>query len=312
MADNYTCEKCGEEFDSERGLHIHEGQVHEEETEEKHSEETMASKEPSKNSRSVEIPLRLGFLTVFVLGVAVGLSSGLLMANTNLAPTGTQTANGEAPTGDGGGGDGGGSPRGVTEGVSISALENGNDPVIGQEDAPVTLVMYEDYQCPFCKQFETNTFPKIESNFVDSGDVKIVWKDNPIPQLGHDWAEPAAYAMECVYREGGKEPFWNVKQKVFSEAETTTRGEEFFTTENIQSKIKDYASDEGVSESAVQSCIDSGVEGAIQEDKQEGSETGVSGTPSFLIYSSNSDSATRIVGAQPYSRFVDVINSKLE
>lgn len=321
MADSYKCDKCGEEFDSERGLHIHEGQVHEDEIEESETDETENTTETVETedidfddtvepsgSGTLQVPMRLAFLTVFVLGVAVGLSSGLLAAGSDLGVPGAQSLTGPAPAGNGtadGGGDGGGSPRGVTTGVSVSDLSNGDDPVLGQEDAPVTMVMYEDFQCPFCKRFEENTFPKIESNFVESGDLKIVWKDYPIPQLGHDWAEAAAYAMECVYREGGNEPFWNVKEKVFANQDS-------LTTSTVTSEIKSWASQEGVSESAVQSCIDSGVDSEIQEDKQEGANKGVSGTPSFLIYSSNSDSATRVVGAQPYSRFVDVINSKLE
>jgi protein-disulfide isomerase len=182
----------------------------------------------------------------------------------------------------------------------------GGEPVLGEEDAPVTMVVYEDFQCPFCKRFETESFPQIKSNYVDSGQVKVIWKDRPIPQLGHDWAEPAAAAMECVYRQDN-DAFWNVKDELFSQAKTLTRGEEEFTPENIQSRIVTIASDEGVSSSAVQSCVDNGNPmDEVNADSREAQEIGASGTPSFFI------NGNKVVGAQPYSSFETTIEEELK
>ncbi|MFB6174714.1 MAG: thioredoxin domain-containing protein [Candidatus Nanohalobium sp.] len=315
MADSYKCDICGEEFDSERGLHIHEGRVHGGEADEKDVENNTEAQadediedidltetvEPS-DSGSVQIPLRLAFLTVFVLGVAVGLSSGLLASGSGLNIPGTQTGN--APSNNGTGGSGSNSPPGIKTGVSVSGLTYKNDPVMGKKDAPVTMVMYEDFECPYCERFESNTFPRIKTNYIDTGKVKVVWKDYPLPPRIHPWAKDAAHVMECVYQEGGNDTFWSVKKKVYD-------NQKVVSSSNVDSKIKDWASQEGVSKSAIQSCLDSGVASAINEDKSEGRNKGISGTPGFLIYRSNSDSATRVVGAQPYSRFVDVLDSEL-
>jgi protein-disulfide isomerase len=172
------------------------------------------------------------------------------------------------------------------------------EPMLGDENAPVTMVIYEDFECPFCQQFEQNAFPQIVSNYVDSGQVRVVWKDLPLPQLGHDWAEPSAEAMECVYRQDNQ-AFWNVKDKVFENQNS-------ITTENVVSNIKDYASQEGVSGSEIQSCIDSG--NAMEEvdgDVQEAQQVGANGTPTIII------NGVKVVGAQPYSQFESVIESQL-
>lgn len=189
--------------------------------------------------------------------------------------------------------------------VKMDNLEFEGEPVLGEEDAEVTMVMYEDFQCPFCKRFETQTFPKIESNFVDSGEVKVVWKDFPAPSLGHDWAEPAAAAMECTYRHGGNEAFWEVKDKLFEEAQTLTRGEEKFSPENIQDNIIQYADNQGANTSEIRSCIENeNPLEEVKEDKQgilEATEN--IGTPTAII------NGKKVVGAQPYPQFKSAIET---
>ncbi len=144
------------------------------------------------------------------------------------------------------------------------------------------------------------------SNYVDSGDARLVWKDIPLPQLGHDWAEPAAAAMECVYREGGNDAFWAVKDELFDTAKTLTRGSDEFTPDNVQSRIMDMAENQGVSRSAVSDCIENGnpME-EVRQDKSDAQTLGVSGTPTILI------NGQKVVGAQPYSAFKQVIDSQL-
>lgn len=174
-----------------------------------------------------------------------------------------------------------------------------DEPVMGSEDANVTMVMYEDLQCPFCKRFESDTFPKIESNYVETGELKVVWKDFPMPQI-HNWAEDAATTMECVYREGGDETFWSVKDKVFE-------NQDGITESNVKSKIKFWAEEEGLESSAVDSCLENeNPLEEVNEDTDEGREAGISGTPGFLI------NGEKVIGAQPYSRFQQTIENAQE
>ena len=181
---------------------------------------------------------------------------------------------------------------------SESDYESRSDPVLGQKESPVKITVYEDFQCPFCQQFEQEVMPKIKSNYVDAGQAKIVWKDLPLPQIGHEWAEPAAATMECVYRQDNQ-AFWSVKERIYS-------NQDVISTDNVQSTIKDWASQEGVSSDTVQSCLENGNPMAeVNGDSQEAEEAGASGTPTIFI------NDEKIVGAQPYRQFESVIESEL-
>ena len=72
-----------------------------------------------------------------------------------------------------------------------------DDPFIGSEDAPVTIIEFSDYQCPFCRKFWTETLPLIKSEYIDTGKVKFVYRDFPLASL-HPMATPSAEAAECV------------------------------------------------------------------------------------------------------------------
>ncbi|PSH00773.1 MAG: hypothetical protein BRC30_01795 [Nanohaloarchaea archaeon SW_7_46_7] len=321
MSDNYTCDNCGEEFDSERGLHIHIGQVHGDDEKQESNNESEEVEEASEESnrdfpideRRLQIPVELALFSVFVLGVAVGLSTGLLAAGSGLsldAPGAINGDNGDSsPSGDG-------SSSGSSETVDLSNLETKGEPVLGEEDAPVTMVVYEDFQCPFCQRFETGAMAKVNAEYVESGQVKVIWKDFPLPSLGHDWAEPSAETMECVYRQDN-DAFWSVKELIF-------QNQDSISTDNVQDQIISWASDEGVSEDAVRTCLEN--ESPMDEvngDKAEGRNFDtvvqtpqgpsqfVSGTPSSVIYGEGDETGEPLVGAQPFSAVQSVIESKL-
>ena len=292
------CDICGEEFDSERGLHIHQGK--------EHSEENQSNEGQNQGKNGISITPRQFGASAFTFGLLLGLVLGGI--GTSVLGTSQNTIE-AAPSGntdnaDNNGNTGNQGPESLDT-VVMSNIETEGEPILGEEDAPVTMVMYEDFQCPFCKRFETETYPQIKSDYIDEGKVKVVWKDKPIPSLGHDWAEPSAAAMECVYRQNN-DAFWNVKDELFSQAKTTTQGEEEFTPDNIQPRIIEMASEEGVSSSEIQSCIDNeNPMNEVNADSQEADEIGASGTPTFFI------NGKKLVGAQPYSRFETVIEGEI-
>jgi protein-disulfide isomerase len=309
------CGKCGKEFDSERGLKVHNAQVHDDGPE---------MVETVKEASAGNVTFRLNIRHALVLAFAVGIVTGgfvSLMALQVGGATGFITVDGTQaqPTNNNDNTDGNAAPSGNNDGqnqgtptVDTSKITVDGEPMLGDANAPVTLVMYEDFQCPFCSRFSQNTLTKIKSNYVDSGDVRVVWKDFPIPQLGHDWAVPAANAMECVYRQDN-DAFWTVHDRVFDNQQTLTK-------DTVESKILDWAAAEGVSKDAVNQCLENGnPQQEVQSDRQEGdsfdAQVGgssfVGGTPSFVIYAESADTGTPIVGAQPYSRFESVIDSKL-
>ncbi len=319
---DFTCKYCEKEFDSKRGLHVHQGQVHPDEekqevetteSEEDSSEEVEGTEEtdsfgesedldldkteedfevnPGKDSSAINISLttRQVAAASFAVGLLLGgiLAGAYFMIDTTPNPY-------------------------SKDAVNISDVNTAGEPVLGQQDAPVTLVMYEDFQCPFCRVHSQRTQPEIVSNYVESGDVKLVWKDFPIPQLGHNWAVPASAAMECVYRQDNN-AFWQVEKQIFDNQDSITE-------EDVQSQVISYAEEEGVNGTKVRNCIESGnpleeVSGDKREGKSYNATVGgtrfVSGTPSFVIYGSDTEKGTAISGAVPYDLFDRLIQDEL-
>jgi len=260
--------------------------------------DTTTSGDRGEESETVDLSLsvRQALASVFALGLLVGLGAGTAVQGLpELGTEGTapQPSDTESDT-QGAGSD---SP-GEAAATPASDIGTDGEPVLGNKDAELTMVIYEDFQCPFCRRLEQNAFPQIESNYVDSGQVKVVWKDFPLNRI-HPWAEQAAVAMECVYREGGDDVFWAVKDKVFENQDS-------LSTDNVESQVKQWASQEGVSESSVQGCIDRGdALEEVQGDTAEGEQNGVSGTPTAIV------GDRKIVGAQPYSQFQTAIEKQV-
>lgn len=236
---------------------------------------------------------------VFVLGLAIGFSSGMTASdwsNPDNEPNTVKTNDNEdsAPST-----------------VEIAKIQTGEQPKLGSDDAPVKMVIYEDFQCPFCQRFENGAMTQVIDNYVQSGKVQIIWKDFPLQRI-HPWATGAAETMECVYREDNQ-AFWEVKKKIFDNQDSVSR-------DNVEQRIIDWAADEGVSNSTIRSCLQNGApEEAVKADMREatsfdakvGGDSFVSGTPSVVIYRDGDKRGEPLVGAQPYSAVKQVIESEL-
>src|SRR3989344_815406 len=85
-----------------------------------------------------------------------------------------------------------------------------DDPMLGQKDAPVTIVEFSDYQCPFCGRFYSQTLPQIKSKYIDTGKVRLVFRDFPLSF--HPEALPAAVAANCAGTQG---KYYEYHNKVF-------------------------------------------------------------------------------------------------
>ena len=196
---------------------------------------------------------------------------------------------------------------------SVVSASVDDDAVLGDPNAPVTIIEFSDYQCPFCRKFWTETYPQIKSQYVDSGKVKIVFRDFPLTSI-HPAAQPAAEAAECVREKGGDESYFEMHDKIFSEQNILDGGDpitgpvrdtaQFGTTE-----LKKWAKDIGYD---IDSCLDSGkYKSEVQKDLSDGSRAGVQGTPGFIIMKSDSGKGTLLAGAYPFSAFQQVIESEL-
>ena len=165
-----------------------------------------------------------------------------------------------------------------------------DDPVLGDKNAPITIVSFEDFQCPFCGRAFQQTFPLLKKDYIDTGKAKYVYRDFPLSF--HPEAQPAAEAAECADEQG---KFWEFHEGVFSNQ--ATMGRELYL--NLAGEL-------GLNAAQFTQCIDSGkYRQEVQNDFAYGSQVGVSGTPTFFI------NGIQLVGAQPYQAFQQVIEAEL-
>ena len=180
-----------------------------------------------------------------------------------------------------------------------------DDPVIGDPNAPVTIVEYSEFECPFCGAFMgTNqmaldylknndpsyvaAYPEIKKNYVDTGKVKIIFKNFVV----HDTAFKAAEASECANEQGKFEEYYETLFENYEALEV--------------SDLKGYAKQLGLDTTQFDSCLDTGkYTEEVNNDIEDGTLAGVSGTPAFFI------NGELVAGAHPYSTFQQIIESML-
>lgn len=163
------------------------------------------------------------------------------------------------------------------------------EPIIGLSDAPVTIVVYSDFQCPFCKSFVDNTMSTILANYPT--EVKLVFKDFPLLTI-HPLAERAAFAGQCAFNQ---DKFWEMHDLLFEKQETLTESDFF-----------DFANQLNLDLTAFSSCYNNRtVLEEVQDDMTEGMFKEVNGTPTFFI------NGTRLDGALPFESFQTIIDEKL-
>ena len=171
----------------------------------------------------------------------------------------------------------------------------GDAPVRGDANAPMTIVEYSDFQCPFCSRFTTDTLGTLLDEYVNTGKAKLVYKDFPLEQI-HPQATKAAEAARCVRELGGDEAFWAMHDKLYAGQQ------EWSGNEGAVDIFAKYAGEVGVDAAKVKACLDSGEQtAAVQADLQEGIQLGVQGTPTFFL------NGQAFVGAQPIVNFRQAI-----
>jgi protein-disulfide isomerase len=178
-----------------------------------------------------------------------------------------------------------------------------DDPVKGNSDAPITIVEFSDFQCPFCARFHMQTLPQIIEEYVDTGKVKFVYRDYPI-QGSHPNALPAAAASECAHEQ---DKYWGYHDKLFENQNVWNNLEISSSVETF----KKYAQDLGMNESQFNSCLDSGKYlDEIKKDLKEGNDYGITGTPGFFI-GNDKIGFVKLNGAQPFEAFKRIIDMQL-
>lgn len=163
-----------------------------------------------------------------------------------------------------------------------------HDPILGPADAPVTIVQFAEYQCPFCGRVN----PTIQRIFEEyDGKVRLVYKDFPLQNHGR--AIPAAVAAHCAGEQGS---YWPMNKTLLGNQ-----------TALEEADLQRYARELSLDLDAYDACRRSGkYEPTISQDMEDGRQAGVSATPSFLI------NGVFVAGAQPYDRFASLIDEELK
>jgi protein-disulfide isomerase len=185
--------------------------------------------------------------------------------------------------------------------IKISA---DNDPIIGNPNAPITIIEFSDFQCPFCAKFHVETLPLIMNEYIKNGQVKLVFRDFPIQNI-HPNALPASVAAECANEQ---EKFKEMHDILFEKQNDWSNQ----TLDNVIITFNQYASDMGLEEKEFDSCLKNGkyIE-EIQKDLDDGRAYGISGTPGFFV-GNNQIGFIELKGAQPFENFKKVIDSQLK
>lgn len=182
-------------------------------------------------------------------------------------------------------------PQEPEEQLTVDDVDLEGVPFIGEEDAPVTMVIYDDFECPFCARFEQQAWPKIKENYIDTGKAKLYYKHFP---LGfHSHAQLAAEASECANDQG---KFWEYHDMIFENQADLSKKNLITWAEELELDMTEF-----------NNCIDtSKYASKVKQGMVEGQKVGVKGTPSVLIEDE------LVVGAQPFENFEKVIEKKLE
>jgi len=170
---------------------------------------------------------------------------------------------------------------------------------LGAADAPVTVVEFADYQCPYCLRFAKTTYPLLKQKYIDTGKVRWVALNLPLPF--HKDARKAAQAAHCA---GEQDKFWEMREVLF-------RNPQKLNAEQLPAHAEGLALDM----EAFNACLQSDRHLAeIDQDAKDAKAVRLTGTPSFIIGKTASDEITGqvVIGAQPLNAFDNAISKALK
>jgi protein-disulfide isomerase len=221
----------------------------------------MLTPSPRRKTR----PLSPFFYLFIPVAFVVGLGSGYLLWGYSITPAEADSAS--------------------VQRVNVSTE---GDPSIGPDDAPVTIVEFSDYQCPYCQTWYQQTFNQLLANYPDQ--IRFVYRDLPLPM--HPEAIPAAEAAHCAGEQG---VYWMYHDALFSGRYSLGR-----------SAYEQYAIELGLDTVAFTACLDDRrYQNEVKIDAADATRVGLNGTPSFVI------NGRIMIGALPYADFKTIIDEEL-
>jgi protein-disulfide isomerase len=169
---------------------------------------------------------------------------------------------------------------------------------LGDPAAPITIVEFSDFGCPYCRVHASSVFKELKTQYIDTGKVYYVFKDFPIREL-HPQARLAAEAAECAGAQGG---YWPMHDQLFAEPSEWDGG----SAETAEASFRRYAERIGLDRAAFEQCLASDqFTDEIQRDYDEARALGLTGTPAFVI------NGKLLSGARPIQQFSSVLDGEL-
>jgi len=175
-------------------------------------------------------------------------------------------------------------------------VDLGDGPVLGDKNANIWIVEFTDFQCPFCSRYHTQVFPQLKQNYINTNKIQYTVRDFP---LGfHKHAKSAAIAINCAAEQNA---YWKMRDELF--ASKGLINETLFT---------EFAEKLGLEMNAFSKCMAEDIRAKkVENDLAYGQSLGIQGTPSFFVGRMENGklvNAQRIIGAQPYSKFAQIID----
>ncbi len=166
-------------------------------------------------------------------------------------------------------------------------VAEGDNPTWGPANAPVTIIEFSDYECPFCSRAEA-TINQVKKAY--EGKIRVVFRDFPLNF--HQHAQKAHEAAGCAQEQG---KFWEMHDKLFANQKALGIA-----------NLNTYATEIGLDMAKFETCLSSGARAdEVKNDLKEGQLAGVSGTPAFFI------NGRFLSGAQPFDAFAAIIDEEL-
>lgn len=239
------------------------------------------------NGFFTNVPSKFTFVFGLVIGIAAFSIFGYISLLTRVS--GTSVAKSNTNTS--------GAVAGAVANTNTAAVQptagavkpvSDSDHIKGNKDAPVSVVVYTDLECPFCQTFH-KTATELMNKYPN--DVKLIYRNYPLSF--HANAQKEAEAAECVASLGGNDAYWKYIDAIFTR--TTANGTGFALT-----NLGPLAKEVGVDQNKFQTCLDGGEKASIvSTDMTEGTAAGVSGTPTGFVLDKNGNQVGSIPGAQP-------------
>ena len=183
---------------------------------------------------------------------------------------------------------------------------DGEDHILGNPDAPVKLVEFSDFECPFCKRFHL-TMKRLMNEYGEDGKVAWVYRHFPLDSL-HSKARKEAQATECANELGGNEAFWAYSDRLFEVTPSNNRLD--------LAVLPRIAQEIGLDRAKFEACLEGDSRGGkyaahIEADVQDAVASGGTGTPFSLVIAPNGKTFP-INGAQPYAALKSIIDLALK